>query len=108
MTAVSEKDGAASARRSSVVLPLPRNPVSSVSGSVSKEAAPVTQPSRKLRPRSFHGGPPSGKIPSGGAAIAENGRRGAPRRHRRVEAVWRRTGSRGRVVFGPAGRNRVD
>src|ERR1700722_2300477 len=32
MTAVSVKSGATSARRSSVVLPLPRNPVSTVAG----------------------------------------------------------------------------
>src|SRR5689334_612988 len=41
MTAVSENAGSPSARRSSVVLPLPRNPVSNMSGKLSRTGAPV-------------------------------------------------------------------
>ena len=53
-TAVSEKDGAERARRSSVVLPLPRNPVSNVTGRVSSAAVLVTPGPRDGSARSFH------------------------------------------------------
>src|SRR5579885_3673755 len=53
-TAVSAKAGADSARRSSVVLPLPRNPVSSVVGRAIGRAASIA-------PRWFHDAAPRRK-----------------------------------------------
>src|ERR1044071_9574384 len=60
-TAVSENAGSPKARRSSVVLPLPRNPVSSVSGILSKTGAPFIAGSEEQGPKpiaaaSFHAG----------------------------------------------------
>src|SRR5467141_890184 len=55
MTAVSESAGEASARRNSVVLPLPRKPVSTVVGSVCASGTLVNHSVvAQFRPQSFH------------------------------------------------------